>query len=230
MLAIIPARAGSKGLPKKNIKLLNGIPLIEYTVKAAIKSKFITRIILSTDDEKAISICKKFKEVEIPFKRPKRLSNDKSIVTESFFHLFKWLQRKENAIPQHFCVLQPTSPLRLSKDIDGAIELFFKTKASSVLSVYETRPLAFNLSKKNRLISLSNHSSKKMLSRQDVKNMVIQNGAVHIFDTEILIKKKTYYTNKTYGYLMPAYRSVDIDDEFDFFIAEQIIKNRKYKK
>ena len=122
--------------------------------------------------------------------------------------------------------MQPTSPLRLEKDIDGAINYFHKVKADAVLSVYETRLLSFNLSEKNQLISLTNEVSKHMLARQKVKEGVLQNGAVHVFNTKKLRETKSYYSKNTYGYKMPINRSVDIDTKFDFFMAEQIMRNR----
>ena len=134
--------------------------------------------------------------------------------------------KNEGNEPKHFCVLQPTSPLRLEKDIDGAINYFHKVKADAVLSVYETRLLSFNLSEKNQLISLTNEVSKHMLARQKVKEGVLQNGAVHVFNTKKLRETKSYYSKNTYGYKMPINRSVDIDTKFDFFMAEQIMRNR----
>jgi len=226
LLAIVPARKGSKGLPGKNIKLLNGVPLILHTINAAIKSKNITRIIISTDDDEIISLCKNIKEVDIPFKRPKYLAGDKSILTDTIFHLFNWMLNNEGAEPKSFCVLQPTSPLRLAKDIDGAINFFNNIKADAVLSVYETRPLFFSLSKSNRLISDRKETSAFMLARQKVENGVVQNGAVHVFNTAKLKKIKSYYSKNTYGFKMPANRSIDIDTKFDFFMAEQIMKNK----
>jgi CMP-N,N'-diacetyllegionaminic acid synthase len=226
MLAIIPARKGSKGLPGKNIKLLNGLPLIIHTINAAKKSKKVSRIIISSDDDKVIELCKNIKGVDIPFKRPQYLAKDRSILTDTLFHLFKWMLKNEGNEPKHFCVLQPTSPLRLAKDIDGAINLFHKEKADAVLSVYETRPLFFNLSKKKQLISITNDISKHMLARQKVKEGVLQNGAVHVFNAKKLKEIKNYYSKKTYGYKMSINRSVDIDTKFDFFMAEQIMKHR----
>ncbi len=226
MLAIIPARKGSKGLPGKNTKLLNGIPLILHTIKSAKKSTNIKRIIVSSDDEKVLSICKNIKNIDIPFKRPKYLSGDNSMLIDTLFHLLKWMKKNEGFEPENICVLQPTSPLRLSKDIDNAINFYFEVKADVVLSVYETRPLFFKLSKNNNLIPFIKNTSKLLLSRQKVQNSFVQNGAIHIFNTKKLKKNKTYYTAKTFGYQMPAKRSVDIDNELDFFIAEQILNNK----
>ena len=226
MLALIPARKGSKGLPGKNTALLNGIPLIMYTIEAAKKSKKIKRIIVSSDDEKVISICKSTKSVEVPFKRPKYLASDNSILTDTLFHLFKWMKKNEGEEPKDICVLQPTSPLRLSKDIDQAIDLYYKTKADALLTVYETRPLFFKLTENKKLISISKKTSGFMLARQKIKFCVTQNGAIHIFNTQKLKKNKSYYTSNTFGFIMPEKRSVDIDTKLDFFIAEQILKNK----
>ena len=230
MLAIVPARKGSKGLPNKNIKKLNGLPLIVHTLREAIKSKLVSRIIVSTDDDKIFSICKKIKGVEIPYKRPKYLAEDNSIVTDACFHLLDWIQKKEGKEPKEFCVLQPTSPLRTAKDIDGAINFFNNTKALAVLSVCEIQPIFFKLSEKKKIKSLLKNNKELMLPRQKINNYVLQNGAVHIFKTNSLRKNKTYYTNKTYGYLMPRHRSIDIDNEIDFILAEEIMKKNMHIK
>ena len=230
MLAIVPARGGSKGLANKNIKKFNGIPLIIHTLKAAIKSKYISRIIVSSDDEKILSICRKIKGIEIPYKRPKYLAKDNSIVTDTFFHLFDWIKKKEGTEPKEFCVLQPTSPLRLAKDIDGAINFFYNTNANAVLSVYEIQPIFFRLSNEKKIKSLLGNNQEGMLPRQKLNNYVMQNGAVHVFNTKNLRKTKTYYSNKTYGYLMPQRRSIDIDNEIDFFLAEETMKKKLHFK
>ena len=194
MLAIIPARAGSKGLPEKNTKLFNGIPLILHTLKAAKRAKTISRIIISSNDEKVISVCKGIKGVDIPFKRPEYLSKDNSNVIDTFFHLFAWLKKNEKIEPKEFCVLQPTSPLRIPADIDGAINLFKKKKADVVLSVYETKPVLwhFKLSNKNKMQAIEK-SNRRMIPRQKLNNMVLQNGSVHVFKLSVLRKNKSYH-------------------------------------
>ena len=232
MLAIVPARAGSKGLPRKNSKIFHGLPMIIHTLNAALKSELVERVIISTDDDEIISICSGIKGVEIPFKRPTKLALDNSIVTDTFFHLFEWLRFNEGDEPKNFCVLQPTSPLRLPCDIDGAIDLYNRKNADVVLSVYRVKPMEWyhNLNKEDKMESINSFGLKKngMLSRQSLGELVLQNGAVHVFNTEKLKKNKTYYTKKTFGFLMPYCRSIDIDNEFDFFLAEKVMEDNRH--
>jgi CMP-N-acetylneuraminic acid synthetase len=125
ILAIIPARSGSKGIPNKNIKKLSGRPLIYYTIKAALNSKLIDRIIVSSDSEKILKISEKL-GAEIPFKRPKNISEDKSLAIEVIQHALNWLEKNEKYFPDAIIYLQPTSPLRTKKHINEAINIFFK--------------------------------------------------------------------------------------------------------
>ena len=99
MLGVIPARKGSKGLPRKNVKVLNGKPLIQYTLEAALESKNISRLIVTTDDDEVADFCRSWQGVEVPFKRPSELASDRAIVIESFFHLLDWLEQNENLEP-----------------------------------------------------------------------------------------------------------------------------------
>ena len=228
MLAVIPARKGSKGLPKKNIKVLNGKPLIQYTIEAAQASKQLTRIIVSSDDDDVIHLSKNFAQVEVPFKRPSQLAQDDSIVISTFFHLIDWLREKEGTEPEEFCVLQPTSPLRVSADIDGAISLFKSKNAKSVLSVYETKPAQWlhYLGEDLRITSLETGGlqNNPMLARQRQRPLYSQNGAVHVFNTANLRRTKSYYGPETFAYVMPENRSVDIDTITDFKMAEAQLK------
>ena len=139
-------------------------------------------------------------------------------------------KKNEKIEPNEFCVLQPTSPLRIPRDIDGAINLFKKKKADVVLSVYKKKPLLwhFRLSNKNKMIAIEK-SNKRMLPRQKHSNMFLQNGSVHVFRLSALKKNKSYYLKNTYGYQMPPIRSIDIDTLADFNLAEQIMKVNKYK-
>ena len=228
MLGVIPARKGSKGLPRKNVKILNGKPLIQYTLEAALESKNISRLIVTTDDDEVADFCRSWQGVEVPFKRPSELASDRAIVIESFFHLLDWLEQNENLEPESFCVLQPTSPLRIPEDIDGAIDLFNTKKAAVVLSMYETKPLYWlhYLDRDCRLEKQKNlsHGHSPMNARQEQPQLYAQNGAVHVFNTQLLRLSRSYYGEGTFGYVMPKSRSIDIDTITDFKIAEALLK------
>ena len=143
MLAIIPAKKISKRLPNKNTKLLGGKPLIAHTIEAAIKSKQITRVIVTTDCPKIAKISKKY-GAEVPFLRPKNLTTNKSGKLEVCKHVIDFITKKEGISIPSFIVLQPTSPLRLVQDIDEAIKIFRKKKADSVISFCKTKPLEWH--------------------------------------------------------------------------------------
>lgn len=141
MIAIIPARGGSKGLPGKNIKEMCGKPLIAYTIEVALKSKSIDHVILSTDDEEIATVAKKY-GAEVPFMRPAELASDTAMAVDNYIYTIGRLEKEWNTKIDSFVVLQPTSPLRIAEDIDGAVELFNARNADSVVTyVKEAHPI-----------------------------------------------------------------------------------------
>lgn len=230
MIGVVPARGGSKGLPRKNILPLAGLPLIVHTLHVALAADTISRVIVTTDDPEIMDVCRAVPGVEVPFQRPSHLAQDASSAVDVFLHLLDWLKSEEQTDVDYFCVLQPTSPLRLPEDIDGAVNLFNDTAALAVLSVMESKPLPWHhhLQTDGRITSLEQNSASAnpMDMRQKMSQLVVQNGAVHVFDVAELRKTRTYYGSKTYGYMMPADRSVDIDDAMDFSIAEALMNAR----
>jgi len=137
MIAIIPARGGSKGLPGKNIRLLNGMPLICHTVKAALSASSISRVIVSTDDDDISSAAKEC-GAEVPFSRPGELAGDNSMVMDAYLYTVDRLAKESDDKVDAFVALLPTAPLRLAEDIDNAIDIFNKNKADSVISITES--------------------------------------------------------------------------------------------
>jgi CMP-N,N'-diacetyllegionaminic acid synthase len=220
MIAIIPARSGSIGLKNKNIKFFKGRPLICHTIECARKSKYISRVIVSTDSKK-ISKIAKMSGAEIPFLRSKKLSSYKAKAIDVYIDVLNKIKIKEKIKINNFVVLQPTSPLRKSRDIDLAIELFNKKKAYSVISIskFET-PLEWILKKRRGKIYKKFINLKEIQNRQSAEDLYIPNGAIYVFDANYFKNKKKYYSKKTYGYFMPKERSIDIDDILDFKLAE----------
>ncbi|MEA4821530.1 MAG: acylneuraminate cytidylyltransferase family protein [Erysipelotrichales bacterium] len=221
MLAIIPARGGSKGLPNKNIKLLNGKPLIAYTIEAALSSKYIDRVVVSTDSEEIAKISINY-GAEVPFLRPSYLASDKSDALDTFIYTINKLYQSPNQISQ-FIILQPTSPLRNSNHIDSACELFFDKNADSVISVCKTKPLEWAI--------LINNDSKlrealptTLNNRQDFKDVYIPNGAIYILDWNKFKSQRKYYFDNTYPYIMDKISSIDIDDVDDFKLVSAVTK------
>lgn len=226
MLAIIPAKKQSKRLPNKNIKLLAGKPLIAYTIETALKSKLISRVIVTTDCSKIAKISKKY-GAEVPFLRPKKLTTQKSGKLEVCKHVVNFLSKKEGANIFSFIVLQPTSPLRLTKDIDKAIKIFRKNKADSVVSFCKAKPLEWHRYIRN---DGSFHAIRRKNSINNPANKInyLMNGSIYIFRTSFM-NKNTTYNKKSFSYIMPRERSIDIDDIDDFESAKYLI-SKKIKK
>lgn len=225
MLAIIPARGGSKGLPGKNIRLLNGKPLIAYTVEAALRAKHIDRVIISTDDEEIASVAVQY-GAELPFMRPAELASDTAMAIDNYIYTIGRLEIESGTPIDAFVVLQPTSPLRTAEDIDGAIELFDQKGADSVISYcQEAHPVIWHkyLDAKGRFVDIFESNIK---NRQDNRVSYYPNGAVYVFKSSV-IRERKYYTNKSFAYIMPRTRSVDIDFIEDFEYAEFLLRRRQ---
>ena len=224
MIAIIPARGGSKGLPGKNILPLCGKPMIAYTIEAAKQSKYISRVIVSTDDQKIANIALEY-GAEVPFLRPEFLASDTAQAIDNYIYTVERLSREWGTSIEEFVVLQPTSPLRIAEDIDGAIELFMKKKADSVISYTpETHPIRWHkyLDENNAFVDVFDTT---IANRQDLQTSYYPNGAVYVFRFSV-IKERKYYTEKSYGFVMPRKRSVDIDYKDDFEYVEFLMSKR----
>tara|TARA_B100000900_G_scaffold306775_1_gene265406 strand:+ start:2738 stop:3394 length:657 start_codon:yes stop_codon:yes gene_type:complete len=218
MLAIIPAKSFSKRLPNKNIKKLAGKPLIFHTIKSALKCKSITRVIVSTDSKRIAKIAIQ-SGAEVPFLRNKNLTRDKTTSWEVLKDVLQKLSLIEKKRYESLIYLQPTSPLRSEKDIETAIKIFKRKKANAVISLYETKPNYWfkNLKKNGAIIE-------KAINK---KNNYLLNGAIYVFKYNFLKNTSpNKYDKKTYGYIMPVERSIDIDTLHDFKIAEMIFKKK----
>jgi len=229
IIAIIPARAGSKRLPNKNNLLLNNKPLISYTIEEAIKSKYIDYIVISTDSDKIIKTAERYDEDNITIiKRPKRLATDESPITDTILHIIYTLNYENDAI----VLLQPTSPLRTSEDIDMAIKLFRLNNDNTVISVSEMRHSPYwALRIENDLLTPLLHSDQKWMyfnkRSQDLDKCYVPNGAVYICQSRKLIEHNTFYIDPVVPYIMSVEKSIDIDEEIDFRLAELLIKRLK---
>lgn len=225
ILAIILARGGSKGVPRKNIKDLNGKPLIGYTIEAAKSSEYIDKVIVSTEDEEIKSIAINF-GAEVPFLRPEELATDKSPSIDAILYTVNKLKKKYNYLPSYVCLLQCTSPLRKGKHIDEAFLKLKETNMDSIVSVCEAEvnPYWSNVFNGDKLDYFL-EEGKIITRRQDLPKVYRMNGAIYIIKTEVLMEKKTFEPEKLTGYIMESIDSVDIDNEIDFILAEAIIKN-----
>lgn len=225
-IAIIPARSGSKGLKDKNIKEMNGKPLMAYTVEAAVDSGIFDTVHVSTDSEKYADIARKC-GADVPFLRSDEKASDSASswdVVKEVLNRYRELGKDyDNAV-----LLQPTSPLRDSTDIIKAFELFTERSAGAVISVCEVdhSPILSNVLPEN--LSLDGFISKKSSGpRQMYDSYYRLNGAIYIVNINYLYDDINIYREGSYAYIMDKRKSVDIDDAFDFEIAEFIMKRQQ---
>lgn len=227
VIAIIPARGGSKRLPRKNVLPLAGKPLIVWSIEAALASNYIDKIIVSTDDAEIADISRTA-GASVPFMRPSELASDTASSADVVMHALDYLESQEDYY-DYIVLLQPTSPLRTSADIDAALELCIEKNANSIISVCETdhSPLWENtLPPDHSMVGFINENISKLRS-QDLPTYYRINGAIYICKTENLLKKRTFFINKNiFAYVMSKLNSVDIDDKIDFIIAETLINQR----
>jgi len=229
ILAIIPARQGSKGLKNKNTLNFNGKPLFWWTYSSAIKSRFISKVFLSTESKKIKKIAKKF-NIYIPHLRPKKFATDQTSSYLVIKNSLEILKSKDKLIFDTIILLEPTSPLRNHLDIDKSIRIFKKKKLKTLVSVSRTECQHPNfLYKKNRNGFLKPYFNKKNKNarRQTLSRVFFPDGNIYISDIKTYLKKKTFYHDKTYALEMTKLKSIEIDDKFDFKIAEFIMRSYK---
>lgn len=218
-LALIPARGGSKRLPRKNILDLCGKPLIAWSIEAALKSKYISKVVVSSDDEEILNISSKFGADTI--KRPYELANDTATTFDAIKHTINNLEKYD-----YIVLLQPTSPLRNENQIDEAIELLEEKKADAIVSVSEMdhSPLWSNILPEDG--NMRGFLREEILNKrsQDLEKYYRLNGAVYICKTDKLLENKSFFLkDNIFAYIMDRKSSIDIDEEIDFEIAKVLI-------
>jgi CMP-N,N'-diacetyllegionaminic acid synthase len=229
-LGIIPARAGSKGLPGKNIKSLCGKPLIAWSIEAGNNSKYLDEVMVTTDGVEIAEIAKKY-GANVPFLRPKELADDTTSSFEVIKHTIDFYKNQLNKKFDYIVLLEPTSPLRESSDIDKAIEMLLNSKADSIVGICKTEsqnPAFLVLKDSNNYIRGYENNKIKVLRRQEIKDVFFLEGSVYISKTDVYLKKKTFYHENTIGYEVPKYKSLEIDDIYDFIMVEAIMKFKGY--
>ncbi|GAA0076321.1 acylneuraminate cytidylyltransferase family protein [Clostridium sp. CTA-5] len=223
ILVIIPARGGSKGVYRKNLRKLKGIHLIGYTILSALKSKYIKRVVVSTEDKEIAEISKIY-GAEIPCLRPNKLATDNSPTVDSILQMIDYLEKKQGYYPDYILLLQCTSPLRNEKHIDEAIEKLLKSNFDGIASICEAEvnPYWTNIFKEEKLEYFIKEGE-RITRRQDLPKIYRYNGAIFLVKTEILKKEKTFEVENLTGYIMDRECSIDIDTEIDFKIVEAIM-------
>lgn len=224
--ALIPARGGSKRLPRKNVKLLVDKPLIAWSIEVAKASKYIDRVVVSTDDEEIKQVSEQY-GAEVPFLRPEHLSNDHASSFDVIKHAISFLQLNQ---PNELIVLlQPTSPLRLVSELNTALELFITKNAKGIVSISETEhsPMWSNTLPEDGCMSDFIRPEVQGKRSQDLPTFFRLNGSIYIYETlSLLEQSKIFFNENVYGFQTSLETAVDIDTGLDFSIAETIMKNR----
>jgi len=229
VLVIIPARGGSKGLPRKNMKILNGMPLVGWPIKAALSSRYVDKIIVSTEDgeiaQKAVEL-----GAEVPFLRPQELASDTASSFSVLQHVIDVL-KSDGHYFDYIVMLESTSPLTESDDIDNALEKLESNRiiADAIVGVSEvesSHPLfCFNINERGLLDPLNKQKKVTAVRRQDISKLYFLEGSLYISSTDKLLENETFYHDRTLPYITPKWKSFEIDDIVDFICIEAIMNN-----
>ncbi len=226
-LTLVPARGGSKSIPRKNIVPLAGKPLIAWTIEAALSSSRAGRVVVSTDDEEIAATARRY-GAETPFVRPSELARDDTPSMPVVIHALGWLRDNDGYTPEVVLLLQPTSPLRTAEDIEGALDIARDRSADSVVSVTESPAhpfLAKRIGKDGELEDFVPHPP--IERRQDLEPAYALNGAIYVTTVRHLLAHESFYAEPTYAYVMPRERSIDVDDPWDLHLCELILGERR---
>jgi N-acylneuraminate cytidylyltransferase len=221
VLAIIPARGGSKGLPRKNVLDVGGKPMIAWSVESAKRSRYVDRVVLSTDDMEIAAIARRY-GCDVPFMRPPEFARDDSLIDAAVIHTLDHLDRQYD----YFVLLEPTTPLRTGGDIDACIELCLSRHAPVCISISEPPHSPY------WAVTLENGERVKLVfdgalvasRRQELATTYMINGGVYVADTAWYRQHKTFLADETVAYVMPPERSFDIDSMLDLVAVNAILE------
>ena len=226
ILGLIPARGGSKRLPGKNVRPLNGVPLIELTIQVSHRSRYIDKTIVSTDSAEIAKIARSC-GAEVPFSRPESLSTDTSASVDVAIHALDLLQSRGQCF-DYLLLLQPTSPLRTEGHIDQAIELLVEKEADAVVGITELESTAEWSGPLEKDLQVPWLATREQNHRScEVRKKVKINGAIYLIDSKRLKEERTFFLKeKIYGLMMDKGESLDIDSKLDFDIAEFLMERK----
>lgn len=230
ILGLTLARGGSKSVPKKNIKKIEGIPLIGYTISEALKSQYLTRYIVSTDDKDIQNIAINL-GAEAPFLRPSEYSTDEASSVSAMQHAVNWVEQHEGVKYDYVVELMCTNPLKKVEDIDSSIEKLISTNSDSVIAVHKLEdhhPIRIKKIIDDKIIDFCIPESPET-RRQDLKpDAYIRSGSIYALKRDhLMIDNLRYGSEESRPYILPADRAINVDTEIDFIIAETLIKKNK---
>ncbi len=223
ILGVTLARGGSKGIKNKNLTKINNKPLIYYTIKEAKKCKKITNYVVSTDSTKIKKVAEKYK-AEVPFIRPKKFARDKSSSASALKHALIECEKIYNVKYDYVIELMATNPLKSAEDINKIINIILKNKADSVIAVnklFDQHPARIKKIIKGKLYDFA-VKEKLESRRQDLKpNAYIRSGSIYAMSRRYVMSKKRYFSGKSFAYILPLDRTINIDDKNDLLIAKK---------
>ncbi len=229
VLIVVPARSGSKGLPRKNTKQLGDLPLLAWTAEAIKRASLINCTALLSTDNEEIARIGQVAGLSVPFFRPNELAQDNSSVVDVALHALSW-QCHWQALPDVIMLLQPTSPFRNPETIRQALSLLYEKKVDAVIGVkaiFRSLQTIFYADAQGKLSALNAESEKLATRRQDVEPLLTPNGAMYLVKTEVLQQQKTFFPASIYGLKMDEISSHDIDIPDDWLIAEAFYSAQK---
>lgn len=225
ILAIIPARGGSKGIPKKNIRPFCGKPLIAYSIEAAKAASSVSRIIVSTDNEEIVATARAY-GAEVPTMRPSEMSGDKSPVINAALHMLDYLRDTEGYNPSHVLLLQTTSPLREASDIEKAVELLREHAGDSLVSLCRTENGLYSMNADNVVDTLYGGYVSSTNRQMLPKTYKLDGCMIYLIKTDVLRRERSFLGGKLIGYEIARWRAIDLDEPEDFVLAELVYQHR----
>jgi CMP-N,N'-diacetyllegionaminic acid synthase len=229
VLGVVPARGGSVGVPRKNIRPLRGKPLLAYTAECAAKARSLARVVLSTDDEEIADVGRSA-GLEVPFLRPADLARNETPSLPVAQHAVRFLEEQGDRFDA-VCLLQPTNPLRTPEDIDGAVALLSKTGADSVISfvdVGERHPARMKyVERDGRVVDPPFAEATEGQRRQDLPKLYLREGSIYLTRRDVLMEQGSFSGDDCRAWIVPEERAVNVDTRFDLFLAEQVLRFRE---
>ena len=226
VLGLVPARGGSKGVPRKNIRELCGKPLLQYTAEAALAARRLSEVVLSTDDAEIAEVGRRC-GLRVPFMRPPELAADEAPTLPVIQHALRWMEAEEGARFDAVCLLQPTNPLRQAAEIDACIELLEQRDADSVVTVLPV-PAEFNphwvyFGDAEGRLRLSTGEESPIPRRQALPAAFHRDGSIYVTRRDVLLEGNSLYGRRVVGHLADPRRSVNIDTPADWLRAEELL-------
>lgn len=226
VLAIIPARGGSKGIPNKNLKIVAGKPLIWWTIEKSLESKFISSVFVSTDSENIAAYAESAGVNSHPL-RPSELATDTSKTVDTVVYLLEQFRNQGESF-SHVILLEPTSPLRKSGDLDACIELLLDKKdhfdAVVTLGKVRENPALLRKMSDSGEISILQETDLSEARRQDLPEAYFPYGVAYLIKSEVLLKEKSFYPKRTIGYLIEDWQCFEIDNPVDLILVEKLVE------